>query len=292
MVAGDPAVELVEAARALRRLADALGVDLRPVFVDAPDEGGDAGAVAALEDADVEPPFAPLEVTTAVLGVDGCRSGWVGAVLAPGRPRPSVVVAGSLEALVETVREQHPELVVVGVDIPIGLPDSGLRAADRLARQELPGKASSVFTTMTRPAWSAPDRAAADAINRPLTGQGVSAQSFALAPKVLEADRYVRSRPTVRVLEVHPEVSFAAMAGAPVQPGKRTDEGVAARLDVLHQVGLLPPSMLSGSGYGTDDVLDAVAVAWTAHRYATGAAHSLPDPPETASDGIAAAIWV
>ena len=94
------------------------------------------------------------------------------------------------------------------------------------------------------------------------------------------------------VIEVHPEVSFAAMAGAPVLPGKRTEEGVAARLDVLRQVGLLPPSVLSGSGYGTDDVLDAVAVAWTAHRYATGAAHSLPDPPETASDGIAAAIWV
>ena len=27
-------------------------------------------------------------------------------------------------------------------------------------------------------------------------------------------------------------------------------------------------------------------------RTDTGAAHSLPDPPETASDGIAAAIWV
>ena len=41
-----------------------------------------------------------------------------------------------------------------------------------------------------------------------------------------------------------------------------------------------------------DRVYDAQAILGVAHRYATGAAHSLPDPPETASDGIAAAIWV
>lgn len=292
MATGDPAAELVAAAHALRRLADSLDVDLRPVFVDEPGEGGAGEGVGTLEDADVESPFAPLEVTVPVLGVDGCRAGWVGALLSPDRPRPSVIVAGSLETLVETAREQYPDLAVVGVDIPIGLPDSGLRAADRLAREALPGKASSVFTTMTRPAWSAPDRATADAINRPLAGQGVSAQSFALAPKVLEADAYVRSRPTVRVLEVHPEVCFAEMAGAPVAEGKRTEAGAAARLDVLRSAGLLAPSVLSGSGYGTDDVLDAVAVAWTALRCATGTARSLPDPPETYGDGIAAAIWV
>ena len=41
-----------------------------------------------------------------------------------------------------------------------------------------------------------------------------------------------------------------------------------------------------------DDVLDACAVAWTAHRHAVGEARSLPDPPEVFSDGIPAAIVV
>ena len=75
-------------------------------------------------------------------------------------------------------------------------------------------------------------------------------------------------------------------------PGKRTPEGQAARLDALAAAGIARPSVLKGSGYAPDDVLDACAVAWTAHRRAVGDARSLPDPPEVFSDGIRAAIIV
>jgi predicted RNase H-like nuclease len=40
-----------------------------------------------------------------------------------------------------------------------------------------------------------------------------------------------------------------------------------------------------------DDILDAAAVAWTAHRVATGTAHSHPDPPEKTERGELVAIW-
>ena len=161
---------------------------------------------------------AVLEVTVPVLGVDGCPGGWVGAVLVPGAPRPRVVVAPTIELLVETVRADV-DIQVVGIDIPIGLPDSAVRQADVLARKSLPGRASSVFTTLTRPAYLASDREAADAVNRGLSGQGVGAQAFALRAKILEVDAWLRTRPTVDVVEVHPEVSFTTMTGAPL-PGK------------------------------------------------------------------------
>ncbi len=233
---------------------------------------------------------AVLEVTVPVLGVDGCPGGWVGAVLVPGAPRPRVVVAPTIELLVETVRADV-DIQVVGIDIPIGLPDSAVRQADVLARKSLPGRASSVFTTLTRPAYLAPDREAADAVNRGLSGQGVGAQAFALRAKILEVDAWLRTRPTVDVVEVHPEVSFTAMTGAPL-PGKRSAEGRQARLDALVAAGISRPSVLTGSGYAADDVLDACAVAWSAHRRATGDARWLPDPPEVFSDGIRAAIVV
>ena len=86
-------------------------------------------------------------------------------------------------------------------------------------------------------------------------------------------------------------MSFATMAGAPL-PGKRTAEGQQARLDALAAAGIARPSVLKGSGYAADDVLDACAVAWSAHRRATGDARWLPDPPEVFSDGIRAAIVV
>jgi predicted RNase H-like nuclease len=181
---------------------------------------------------------------------------------------------------------------VVGIDIPIGLPDDTTRQADALARRALPGKASSVFTTLTRAAYAAPDRATADAVNRGLSGQGVGAQAFALRAKILEVDAWVRSHPTVEVLEVHPEVSFAAMAGAPLAPGKKTDAGRAARLASLAAAGIARPSVLEGRGYAADDVLDACAVAWTVARRVAGRSHRLPDPPEVFSDGIPAAITV
>lgn len=232
-----------------------------------------------------------VEVLEPVLGVDGCPGGWVGALLEPGAPRPRIVLAPTIAQLVETVRETSP-VRVVGIDIPIGLPDDTVRAADALARRALPGKASSVFTTLTRAAYTAADRAAADVVNRGLSGQGVGAQAFALRVKILEVDAWVRSRPTVEVLEVHPEVSFAALAGAPVSPGKKTEEGRVARLDALAAVGIARPSVLSGRGYAADDVLDACAVAWTVARRSLGISHCLPDPPEVFSDGIPAAIHV
>ncbi|GAA4399172.1 hypothetical protein GCM10023168_06110 [Fodinibacter luteus] len=233
---------------------------------------------------------ARLEVTVPVLGVDGCPGGWVGALLVPGAPRPRVVVAPTIGELVEAVRTEVA-VEVVGIDIPIGLPDIGIRQADVLARRELPGRASSVFTTLTRPAYLAGSRVEADAVNRGLSGQGVGSQAFALRAKILEVDAWLRSRPTVDVVEVHPEVSFAVMAGT-VLPRKRTDEGRAARLEALAAAGIARPSVLEGRGYAADDVLDACAVAWSAHRRATRVGRSMPDPPEVFSDGIRAAIHV
>jgi predicted RNase H-like nuclease/AcrR family transcriptional regulator len=232
----------------------------------------------------------PVEVTLPVLGVDACPGGWVGALLVPGAPRPRVVVAPNIAGLVEMVRADV-DVLVVGIDIPIGLPDSTPRQADALARKELPGRASTVFTTLTRSAYLADTRVEADAVNRRLSGQGVGAQAFGLKAKILEVDAWLRTRPTVEVIEVHPEVSFAEMAGAPLPP-KRTPEGHDQRLATLAASGIARPSVLKGSGYAPDDVLDACAVAWSAHRRATGDARRLPDPPEVFSDGIRAAIHI
>jgi predicted RNase H-like nuclease len=199
-------------------------------------------------------------------------------------------VSPTISELVAMVRESLG-LVVVGIDIPIGLPDKTIRQADVLARKGLPGKSSSVFPTLTRAAYAADSRLAADSVNRGVVGQGVGAQAFALRGRILEVDAWLRTRPTVTVLEVHPELSFSAMAGAPIRAGKKTEEGRTERLAALAAAGIPRPSILQGQGYAADDVIDACAVAWTAARHTLGLARSLPDPPERFSDGLAAAIW-
>ena len=114
----------------------------------------------------------------------------------------------------------------------------------------------------------------------------------ALREKLLQVDDWVHTRPQVRVVEVHPELCFAEMTGAPVLSKKRQPGGAADRRNALSAQGLTVPPYYAGSGFAEDDLLDACAAAWTAVRVATGTARSLPEEPERFSDGIPAAIWV
>lgn len=234
----------------------------------------------------------PLAPPVAVLGVDGCKAGWVGVLVRPDATT-TLHVAATIVGLVEQIRETT-ELGVVGIDIPIGLPDHSVRTADRLVRAELPGKASSVFATAPRAAYSASDYQAAReaSVAASDTGASLSAQARALAPKILEVDAWVRSRPSLLVIEVHPELSFARMNGEPVLAKKKTSEGASGRRRLLAGVGVTVPPMYSGMGFEEDDLLDACAAAWSAARFARGIAESFPPQPEMFSDGIGAAIRV
>jgi len=223
---------------------------------------------------------------TRVLGIDGCRTGWAGIVW--DGTRVNGVFAARLTDLLETAGAVD----AVVLDMPIGLPDHGVRAADRLAKQELGPKASSIFLTSTRAALAAPTRAGADALNRAHGSGGVTAQAFALHAKIAEVDDAVRATGAA-VVEGHPELSFAALAGAPVLASKRSWAGSAVRRSLLTGAGIHLDVDLGevGRQAAVDDVVDAAVLAWTAMRVASGAAVCRPDPPEVFSDGWPAAIW-
>ena len=96
------------------------------------------------------------------------------------------------------------------------------------------------------------------------------------------------------VIEVHPEVCFATMAGRPLANSKSSWAGVEERRRILTDAGIdLPAELgLAGASAAVDDVLDAAAASWTASRFVTGRAGSYPPAPEQFDDGPAAAIWV
>jgi predicted RNase H-like nuclease len=222
-----------------------------------------------------------------VIGVDGCSGGWVGVVLGPGGTIRAVAGRSLSELL-----DGPTELAAVGVDIPVGLVDEGFRAADLAARAYLGSRRSTVFITPPRSALEATTYAEANQRCRAVTGKGMSRQAWALRPGILEADR-LRAALAVPFREVHPEVSFTAMAGAPLQAPKRTWAGHCERRRLLAASGIALPDDLGPAGRfaGTADVLDAAAAAWTARRVADGAARPLPDPPPRAADGHPIAIW-
>ncbi|WP_457190596.1 DUF429 domain-containing protein [Nocardioides sp. P5_E3] len=266
--------------------------DIMTARIEAATSGETAARFVGPVGADDEAPAPVLAPPAPVLGVDACPAGWVGVVIDPQR-RASVFVAPDITGLVDLVRERH-DVPVVAVDIPIGLPDAGGRQADAEARRALVGKASSVFSTPVRAAVEAATYEEARAANLAATDgrTSVSAQAYALREKVLQVDAWVRGRPGARVIEVHPEVSFARMAGAPLLARKKDADGVRARREALAAHGIVAPAWFRGAGFGEDDLLDACAVAWTAVRHALGVSESYPEVPEVFSDGIPAAIWV
>ena len=224
----------------------------------------------------------------AVTGVDGCPGGWIAVTLIPGAPPDlavNAVVAPTLDAL--------PLTGIVGIDMPLGLVAEGWRAADLLARRALGRRGATVFAVPARPVWQQEAYAAANRTCRELTGKGLSAQAWGLRRKLLEADRFRRSRQAaeagVQLYEVHPELSFAALAGgAPVADSKHTPAGLAARRALLARAAItLPPRM---AGAAENDLLDAAAVAWSARRIAAGTAAALTDPAQRADDGTEIAI--
>ena len=225
-----------------------------------------------------------------VLGVDACPAGWVGVVLS--RDGVHALVRAEIGALVCAAADDSGPLQVVAIDIPIGLADAGTRQADLLARKAAGPRRASVFVTPVRAALQADTYAEALTLSRTLTGRGISTQAFRLRDKILQVDSW-RERSPCRVVEAHPELSFAAMAGAPLSDSKSTWAGAVRRRDLLAANGLdlVDDLGLSGRRVGVDDVLDAAAVAWTATRVAVGTARRLPARAERFSDGVDCAIW-
>src|SRR6266511_5725078 len=206
-----------------------------------------------------------------VAGVDGTKGGWVAVVLDDGG-----FVDDFLLWPVETDFAELADAEVVAIDIPIGF---GPREADRAARAFLTGSASVVFPTPPRDVLEAPFG----------PGLRVSAQAHALGPRILHVTNLARR--DARFREVHPEVSFRAMnGGRPLGHRKNSAAGALRRLELLRAVGIELTALRDAGSAPLDDVLDAAAAAWSAQRILTGAAKSLPDPPEEI-DGYPVAIW-
>jgi predicted RNase H-like nuclease len=226
----------------------------------------------------------------AVLGVDACRTGWAGILLEDDGSVRGVYAAdiAALASRAATVAK----LAVIAIDMPIGLPDTGQRAADALARAAVGPRWRSVFMTPVRPALREPTHTAASRRSHELAGGGISQQAFALRGRIMEVDEWARGMAT-GVIEVHPEVCFATLAGTHVRDGKKSWAGAALRRRLLDQEGILLGDDLGqvGGQAAVDDVLDAAVAAWSARRYAAGTARSYPDPPEVFSDGYPSAIW-
>ncbi|MFQ5840448.1 MAG: DUF429 domain-containing protein [Candidatus Methylomirabilales bacterium] len=221
-----------------------------------------------------------------IAGVDGYRRGWVAAI-----------DRGDGTTLVEAFRSfadllAREELSVIVVDVPIGLLPRGPRLCDVQARRLLGRlRASSVFPAPLRAMLKARDWEEACRIRFAIEGQRCPKQVMGILPKIREVDALMTPDLQCRVLEGHPEVSFALRSGRrPIAGRKATKEGRSERL------GLLAPHFpdlhrnLSTVPGALPDILDAYACLWSARRILGGDALRLPPDPQMDERGLRAEI--
>jgi predicted RNase H-like nuclease len=203
-----------------------------------------------------------------VAGVDGVPGGWVIARVAAGRVSWAVV-PDAAAVLVATAG-----CAAVGIDIPLGLPVAAASRACDVATARALGRArSSVFPAPPRAVLAAPDHATACVIARELTGRAISLQTFGIGPKILEWDAL---DVPANVVEVHPELAFRRIAPDVEFVSKKTARGAGQRIAALARRFDIGPAMAElPAGARLDDVLDALAAAWSAARWAVGAAEVL-----------------
>ncbi len=202
-----------------------------------------------------------------VLGIDGCRNGWIVVALRGGSFHSASFAPTVAEAL-----EAHPAARVVAIDIPIGSEAKRFRSGDAEARKRLGSRGSTLFETPPLEVLREPDFASAVSLCRKLTGKGLSQQSYALRTKILEvAPLAARDH---RIIEAHPELSFSVLAGGPIPASKKSWDGFMHRKLLLEETGIhIPEAFGEAAGRaGPDDVLDAAAAAWTAERKRRGRA--------------------
>jgi predicted RNase H-like nuclease len=221
-------------------------------------------------------------------GVDGCLGGWVAFRLSLDSWDTAVEVV-DLPAI---LRDHPRSLAALAIDIPIGLLDCP-RACDPAARKLLgPVRGCSIFPPPCRAALEATEYRLACEINQQRSGRKLSRQAWCIGPKIKAVDGAITPAGQNWAFEVHPEVSFWAMNNCgPMTHGKKSREGKAERLELLHRLFprirehiLCRPPRVSA-----DDLLDAAAAAWSAVRIHEGTARCVC-PPERDERGLEVTI--
>jgi predicted RNase H-like nuclease len=238
----------------------------------------------------------PKVSMTRLIGVDGCRGGWLALI----RDLPFIEINAYVFYDAEHLFGQVGSEDIMAIDIPIGLTNKSYRTCDQLARKKLGWpRSSSIFTAPIRPALDARNRQEADRITRTIGGRGVGAQAFGIYKRVRDIDQIILKEESrhEKIFEVHPELSFMAWnRGKAIEASKKTEKGLIARSRLVEQyfretVFSEVREKFTRSLAADDDITDAFACLWTAERINKGTASCMPDPPERDRADLPMAIY-
>ena len=206
------------------------------------------------------------------LGVDGYINGWCCCAI-----NESITI--HLHHSMNSILKSYPSTKSIFIDMPLGLSSQKFsRQIDQEIRKLLPkNKKGSVFTPPCREALIKNNYKEANAINKDVTGKGISIQSWNLHKKINELDNLLINNINSRSLihESHPELCFLKFNNSnPLEANKKTKEGIQQRIEIIEKeiknIGeILNNSMdkFRGTKIKVDDILDAIILAISAKKW-------------------------
>lgn len=186
------------------------------------------------------------------------------------------------------------------VDVPIGLIESGRghRKCDELARDAVDAQGEHIVPPPVREATRKRRLPAATRTHERKAGVRLTERAFAASEAIAAVDELLQELPEARAVfaESHPELCFRAFAGEPLEEPKGTAAGYAERMRTLAEFDRDAPPVVqrvaeatTGFEVSVSDVLDAVALAYTA-RPGSGELRSLPPEPPLDAEGLPMAM--
>lgn len=229
------------------------------------------------------------------VGIDGCRNGWIAAILDNGNLRIE-----RYETVLDIMRE-FPTADAYLIDMAIGLPEcieESEKRPDKAAREELGKHGSTVFPIPCRQAVMVDSNdlqavAKMKELNCSVLRNSLSAQSINIIPKIRELDEFLDDHREYKnvLCESHPELCFTRLNGKALMMNRKTAEGLEERRSILEEY--IEKGMMDGIQVRAkelhcmpDDVMDAVCLAVTAALKAHGMCETIPENPQKDTKGL------
>ena len=221
------------------------------------------------------------------LGADGCKDGWIVAVL-----------DGDLRlerfSPIGKIIEKYPEFSAFLIDMVIGLRDSIEQIRpDDMARKELKPRGSTLFLVPSRAAVYQDTYDEQKKANISSLGKSLSKQSSAIIPKIREMDEFMSTHPEYRnrIDESHPELTFARLNGSVLLTKKKGPVGIDERIRIIKRYlpGIMIPDLYVKAKEfkcNADDLADAIGLAVAARLKIQGMCETILEEPEMDSNGL------
>ena len=235
-----------------------------------------------------KPSIKAINAHVTSIGVDGCKGGWIAAILNQGELK-----IDKFNTINDIVNE-YPHFDEFFVDMVIGLPSSKNHIRpDTYARQIIKERASTIFPAPCRQAVYA--RTVADAYeeNERVLGKKFTPLTVGIFPKIRELDSFFQDNQKYKnvIKESHPEVCFARLNGSTMLSKKSQIDGIEERIHLLRKY--LPELSLTKLTAlekclkcNIDDIVDALCLAVSANIAAQGYFEIIPETPMSDETGL------